>query len=92
MKQRQAHLLIRGKVQGVFFRESTRQKALELSLAGWVRNLQTGDVEAVAEGESPKLEQWIEWCRKGPPLARVSEVVVTYGDARGELKSFSVTE
>ena len=67
------HLIVHGRVQGVFYRKSLLDKALQLTLKGWVRNLPNGDVETVAEGEKPNLEQLILWCRKGPSGARVSD-------------------
>ncbi len=71
------HLLISGRVQGVWFRESMRQEALKLGVRGWVRNLPDGRVEAVACGEAPALEALLEWSRHGPTLAKVTGVEVT---------------
>ncbi len=67
-------LLISGKVQGVWFRESMRQEALKHGVAGWVCNLPDGRVEAVICGDNTKLERLLEWCKHGPPLARVSGI------------------
>ena len=67
-----AHIVVHGEVQGVFFRVSTQAKALELCLAGWVRNLSNGTVEVYAEGSRESLDYFIKWCRKGPPSAKVS--------------------
>ena len=66
------HIVVHGKVQGVFFRVSTQAKALELCLAGWVRNLSNGTVEVHAEGNRESLDCFIKWCQKGPPSAKVS--------------------
>jgi acylphosphatase len=63
-----------GKVQGVFFRASTKAKAKELGLSGWVRNLPDGSVELEAQGQSPKLRKLEEWCHEGPRIAEVSQV------------------
>ncbi len=71
------HLLIKGKVQGVFYRASARDVAEELKLTGWVRNTREGDVEAVASGDADRIKEFIEWCKKGPRKAEVSEVIVT---------------
>ena len=60
------HILISGRVQGVFFRAETRRAASALGVKGWVRNLPGGDVEVVAEGRKPELDRLIEFCRKGP--------------------------
>lgn len=72
-----ARVIVTGRVQGVFFRESTRRKALELGLSGWVRNLADGSVEWVAEGEAARVEALLHWCQAGGPLmARVDRVDV----------------
>jgi len=68
------HLLISGRVQGVWFRESMRQQALKLDVTGWVRNLVDGRVEATVCGDDAALERMLEWARRGPPLARVTGV------------------
>lgn len=67
---------IRGRVQGVFFRASTRQEALSRNLGGWVRNLPGGDVEAVACGHPADLQAFEAWLWEGPELARVDAVQV----------------
>lgn len=68
-------LSIRGRVQGVWFRESTRIEAERLGVTGWVRNLADGSVEAVIEGEAGAVREMEAWCHHGPPSARVSEVI-----------------
>jgi acylphosphatase len=75
---------IYGKVQGVWFRASTKAEAERLGLYGFVRNEQDGSVYLEARGESEKLQQLIDWCRRGPQLAEVSDVVVNDLDDRGE--------
>ncbi|WP_426754115.1 acylphosphatase [Myxococcus sp. Y35] len=87
---RRATLRIEGKVQGVFFRESARVEATRLGLTGWVRNRPDGAVEAVVEGEPAVLEDFIRWCHRGPPQARVSGVQRTDGEATGEFSQFKV--
>lgn len=89
MKKR-VHLLISGKVQGVFFRANTRDQARRLGLSGWVRNLPDGRVEAVAEGEEERLKELIDWCHHGPPGAIVRAVEVRWEDFRGEFSDFEV--
>jgi acylphosphatase len=74
------HYRVSGRVQGVFFRATTREKARTLGLTGWVRNLADGRVEAVACGESTQLELLEEWLRHGPELAKVDSVEVTAED------------
>jgi acylphosphatase len=86
-----ARIVVRGRVQGVFFRASARDEAERLGLKGLVRNLPDGGVEAIAEGEREQLEEFIAWCRRGPPLAEVEEVRVRWTPATGEFASFRVT-
>jgi acylphosphatase len=74
MPRLRAHAFVSGRVQGVWFRESTRQRATELGLSGFVRNLADGRVEALFEGEAKAVRQAIEFVRRGPPHARVSDV------------------
>ena len=69
-----AHLIIEGRVQGVFFRDSTRREAIKLGLKGWVKNRFDGSVEVVAEGPMGKVEQLIQWSHHGPPSARVTRL------------------
>ncbi|MBZ0237038.1 MAG: acylphosphatase [Deltaproteobacteria bacterium] len=74
---RRVHARVRGRVQGVAYRASTRHEARRLGLAGWVRNLPDGSVELEAQGPTDVVEQLLAWCRKGPSLARVTSVDVT---------------
>lgn len=71
---RRARVLISGRVQGVWFRASCAERARELGLAGWVRNLADGRVEAAFEGEDRDVASMVDWCRTGPPLADVEAV------------------
>lgn len=71
-------LIISGRVQGVFFRQSTRDKAIQLGLAGFVKNESDGTVYVLATGSLPKVEELIAWCHKGPPSASVKHVEVKY--------------
>ncbi len=73
---KRVHVVISGKVQGVGFRASTRRRAKNLELAGWVKNTEDGKVEAVFEGEDDNVDEMLEWCRKGPSIARVVNVDV----------------
>jgi acylphosphatase len=68
------HFRVRGRVQGVFYRAATQERAMQLGLTGWVRNADNGDVELVACGDPTSLEQLEQWLRQGPPAARVSAV------------------
>jgi acylphosphatase len=92
MLQRQvrAEVVIRGRVQGVWFRGTTRDKAASLGLTGYVRNRPDGSVEAVFEGPEREVQEAVAWCRIGPPLARVESVEVAWCAPTGEFKEFSV--
>jgi len=90
MDQRRVSLRIKGRVQGVFFRESTRQRASELGVRGWVRNLPGGEVEALAEGPRAQVDELVAWCHRGPPAARVEGVMVQDEEPRGDLSPFAV--
>jgi acylphosphatase len=81
---------ISGQVQGVFFRESARQRARELRLNGWVRNRQDGRVEAVFEGKPEAVEEIIRWCQEGPSGAQVSGVEVVEEETDEPLPGFSI--
>ena len=85
-----AHVRISGQVQGVFFRDSTRQRAEELGLAGWVKNLPDGRVEAVFEGPSEKVREMVRWCEEGPRHASVEDVGTDFEEAGGDLQGFEV--
>ncbi|MEM3458044.1 MAG: acylphosphatase [Candidatus Bathyarchaeia archaeon] len=89
MKTR-AHVIISGRVQGVFFRSETQHEARKYSVKGWVRNLPDGRVEAVFEGEEENVKKLIEFCKRGPPSARVTEVNVVWEDYTGEFKNFEI--
>jgi len=90
VKKVRAHVLIEGRVQGVFFRAETRSQAYSLGITGWVRNRWGGGVEAVFEGEDQKVQKMIAWCYKGPPAAVIEDVEVKWEEYKGEFTSFSV--
>jgi len=85
-----AHVFVSGRVQGVFFRYETRQHARRVGVTGWIRNLPDGRVEAVFEGEKEAVEYMIEFCRRGPPAARVEKVEVIWEPYKGEFESFTI--
>ena len=84
-----AHVFVSGKVQGVFYRATTRDRARDAGVDGWVRNLDDGRVEAVFEGPASAVESMAEWCHEGSARARVDDVEVTYEDPEG-LDGFEV--
>lgn len=81
-----AHVVVRGRVQGVFFRAETRARARSLRLAGWVRNNADGSVEAVFEGDRERVESMVEWCRRGPAHAAVEDVDIAWEEPRDEVE------
>lgn len=89
MKTR-AHLLVLGKVQGVFYRASAQQEARRLGLCGWVRNLPSGEVEGEVEGEEAEVEEFVAWCRQGPSRSLVSQVKVDKATYQGNYSTFQV--
>ena len=84
-----AHIIVHGRVQGVWFRAGTKEQADELGLLGWVKNRPDGTVEIHAEGEKAQLEKFITWCRKGTPAADVTSLDIDWGMAQ-EFKSFDI--
>jgi acylphosphatase len=84
------HVIVSGRVQGVFFRAYTRETALALKLTGWVRNLPDGRVETVFEGEDTNVQSMLEWCKKGPPHAIVNELEVSEATYTGEFRDFRI--
>ena len=84
------HVFVSGKVQGVFFRSSTKDMAKKLCLSGWVRNLDDGRVEAVFEGEEEAIEKMLEWCQAGPEYAKVTGIEVVAEHYKGEFNEFKL--
>ena len=85
-----AHAHVSGRVQGVWFRQSTAERGKALGLAGWVRNLADGRVEILAEGPREAVEALMDYARVGPPLADVRSLEVQWGDSTGDLEAFGV--
>jgi acylphosphatase len=84
------HVVVRGDVQGVFFRDSTRKEADSRGVAGWVRNRDDGSVEAVFEGPEDAVEAMVEWCRAGPSRADVEDMDVSLEEDPDGLEGFEV--
>jgi len=80
------HVIIHGRVQGVNYRESMRIVAARLAITGWVRNRADGTVEAIVHGLPDDIARILDWCREGPPAARVTSLQVS--DATGEFDRF----
>ena len=87
MAEKRLHLTISGRVQGVFFRASTKETARSLDLRGWVKNLADGRVAAVFEGDEEALLRMLDWCRRGPPGADIEQEGL---EGRGEFRDFRV--
>lgn len=83
-------LRIRGRVQGVSYRARTHACATQLALRGWVRNRDDGSVELVAEGPRERLQALLEWCKTGPPHARVDALEPHWSSATGEFARFEI--
>ena len=90
MSMTRASLLISGRVQGVAFRHHSSQFARNQGVKGWVRNLPSGEVEALLEGDREAVRRVIDWCQHGPPAASVSEVKIEWGTFRGEFLDFVI--
>jgi acylphosphatase len=88
MVKARAHVFVSGIVQGVFFREKTKQQAESLGVNGWVRNLPDGRVEAVFEGEEQAVKALVEYCNHGPSHARVTNIDALWEPYRGEFSRF----
>lgn len=91
MTKKRARVLIKGRVQGVFFRAYTRDAAIEAGVAGWVRNLIDGRVEALFEGDQASVDRMIAWCRHGSPLSRVESVEVREEVYVGDQDRFDIS-
>lgn len=83
------HLVVKGKVQGVFFRATAKETADELGVTGWIKNTADDDVEALVTGNNEQLQAFVNWCKQGPRRANVSEVISTQ-QAETHFKGFSV--
>jgi acylphosphatase len=90
MGQKRIHLVVRGRVQGVFFRASTQREARRLGLTGWVKNRVDGGVEIVAEGEEDQVKDLLVWAQEGPTTARVERVDTRWRSYTGEFAEFKI--
>jgi acylphosphatase len=85
------HFTIHGDVQGVSFRHYTKQLATELNLTGSVKNNSDGTVEITAEGHEQDLKKLLEWCHKGPELAKVTKISSEWLTYKAEFQNFTIT-
>jgi acylphosphatase len=85
-----AHVFVSGRVQGVFFRVKTRNEAEKRTVTGWIRNTSRNRVEAIFEGEKANVEQLINFCRRGPPNARVTGIDFQWETYTGEFEAFKI--
>lgn len=90
MARIRSHVWISGRVQGVFFRDSTREQAQRLGITGWVRNLPDGRVEALFEGDEAAVAALVRWCHQGPPGADVERVEEQREVPSGKFETFTV--
>ena len=90
MKQQRVHVLVSGKVQGVFFRQALKVIARKNNVLGWVRNLTDKRVEAILEGDSKSVNMVIEWTRIGPANSRVDNIEVSNQEFKNEFSTVEV--
>ena len=90
MKNIRVHLIVEGRVQGVWYRDSTRIKATELEIRGWVKNKPDGSVEITAEGPEKNIRKFVEWCHEGPQYAVVTKITQTLQEFRNEFDLFNI--
>jgi acylphosphatase len=90
MERARAHVHVSGKVQGVYYRATTRDEARERDVTGWVKNLDDGRVEAVFEGDEEAVQKMVEWCHEGSSAARVDDVEVERGEATDGFDGFEI--
>ncbi len=92
MATKRVHVLIKGRVQGVFFRAATQREAKRLGITGWVKNRPDGAIELMAEGEEDAIRELTSWANHGPSAARVDSVDVRWRGYTGEFPEFSIIE
>jgi acylphosphatase len=90
MAKLRVKVIVKGIVQGVNFRYYSQRQAAKFNITGWVKNLPDGAVAAVFEGDEQDVEAMVQWCRRGPPSAHVTELIAQPEEYRGEFSSFSV--
>jgi acylphosphatase len=91
MAKTRAHVYVSGKVQGVYFRQTTMEQAQSKGVFGWVKNLPDGRVEAVFEGEEAAVKALVEFCGRGPKGASVTDVATSWEQPKEEFSGFEIT-
>ena len=92
MAQKRIHLVIRGRVQGVYFRAATQREARRLGITGWIKNRPDGSIELVAEGDEDAIKELTNWTSHGPSTARVDHVDTRWRGYTGEFPEFQIVE
>jgi acylphosphatase len=92
MATKRVHFIVRGRVQGVFFRAATQREARRLGITGWVKNRTDGCVEVLAEGEEDAIRELTSWANHGPSAARVDNVEIRWRGYTGEYPEFAIVE
>ncbi|MDP7180169.1 MAG: acylphosphatase [Candidatus Woesearchaeota archaeon] len=87
---KRAHIIVSGRVQGVYFRDHTKKQAKKLNLKGFVRNLPTGDVEIIVEGKEDQIKELLKYCKIGPDAADVTNAIVEYEPVTNEFSTFEI--
>ena len=90
MVQKRIHIFVTGRVQGVFFRQSTKVMAIKNNVKGWVRNLNDGRVEIIGEGKIQDIDNLAHWCKTGPANSRVDEFELSEENVTDEFENFEV--
>lgn len=88
--EKAVHIIVSGRVQGVFYRYTAQKMASRLDIRGWIKNLPNGKVEAVAIGTPTAVETFVAWCQEGPPGARVLDIEVTPLPSTPEIEGFFI--
>ena len=84
------HILVTGKVQGVFFRQATKVIAIKNNVTGWVKNLENTKVEILLEGDDQNVNSVVDWCLNGPANSRVDEIKIDQQEFSGQYSNFEV--
>lgn len=92
MGQKRIQLIVRGRVQGVFFRATAQREARQLGLTGWVKNRSDGSVEMVCEGEEDAVKDFLAWAQTGPTTARVDNIETKWRSYTGEFSDFRIAQ